>query len=100
MRGQTPKARAGKEASLPLVLWKHILQSLAPESAASLLRVRYSSRGRSQIGVQLFVSCVLWLEGARSGYYFLPLCCPRPDLGCFCERVCWGILKNPRSFRE
>lgn len=35
-------ARAGKEASLPLVLWKHILQSLAPESPASLLRVRYS----------------------------------------------------------
>lgn len=99
--GRLPTPGQGKGPGFPLSFGsKHILQSLAPERPASLLRVRYSSRGHSQIGVQPFVSCVLWMEGARSGYYFLPLCRPRPDLGCFCERESWGILKNPRSFRE
>lgn len=88
MRGQTPKAGAGKGARLPLP-WKHILRSLGPRKAASLPSVRYSSRAGSQFVVQFFVSYVPGPHGCREPRVatldFLPLCLPKPDLGYFCE---------------
>lgn len=102
MRGQIPKAGARRGARLPLSLDARS-QELGSQEASltALCQVLFKST-QPNWGLAL---CVLWpvsrswREPGVATLDFLPLCLPRPDLGCFCEGGRWGILKNPKSFR-